>query len=74
MLIFISLDISNMIWPWPGEKGASRQRRYGVATFCESETLWRLEKGNSSVPIGTLAAATFILGLQERFLRAFADG
>jgi transcriptional regulator with XRE-family HTH domain len=34
--------------------------------FVNRETLWRLEKGDPSVSIGTLATATFILGLQER--------
>jgi transcriptional regulator with XRE-family HTH domain len=34
--------------------------------FVSRDTLWRLERGDPSVAIGTLATAVFVLGLQER--------
>ncbi|MBX9577356.1 MAG: helix-turn-helix domain-containing protein [Chthoniobacterales bacterium] len=51
---------------------ARRKRRISTADmasrlFVSRDTLWRLEKGDPSVAIGTLATATFILQLHERF-------
>ncbi len=51
---------------------ARRKRRISTADmasrlFVSRDTLWRLEKGDPSVAIGTLATALFILQLHERF-------
>ena len=50
---------------------ARRKRRTSTADmasrlFVSRDTLWRLEKGDSSVAIGTLTTAAFILQLHER--------
>jgi transcriptional regulator with XRE-family HTH domain len=50
---------------------ARRKRRISTADmasrlFVSRDTLWRLEKGDPSVAIGTLATAVFILQLHER--------
>lgn len=50
---------------------ARRKRRISTADmasrlFVSRDTLWRLEKGDPSVAIGTLATALFILQLHER--------
>ncbi len=49
------------------------RRRRGISTadmasrlFVGRETLWRLERGDPSVSVGTLATATFILQLEDR--------
>jgi len=34
--------------------------------FVSRDTLWRLERGDPAVALGTLATATFILQLQDR--------
>ena len=34
--------------------------------FVSRDTLWRLERGDPTVAVGTLATAVFVLGLQER--------
>jgi hypothetical protein len=34
--------------------------------FVSRDTLWRLERGDPTVAIGTLATATFVLQLQDR--------
>lgn len=34
--------------------------------FVSRDTLWRMERGDPTVALGTLATATFILGLQDR--------
>jgi transcriptional regulator with XRE-family HTH domain len=34
--------------------------------FVSRDTLWRLEKGDPTVSVGTLATAAFILQLQDR--------
>lgn len=56
-----------------GRDLAVARRKRGISTtdmasrlFVNRETLWRLEKGDQSVSIGTLATLAFILGLQER--------
>jgi len=50
---------------------ARRKRRISTADmasrlFVSRDTLWRLEKGDPSVAIGTLATAAFILQLHEQ--------
>jgi len=34
--------------------------------FVSRDTLWRLERGDPSVSLGTLATAAFVLGLHDR--------
>lgn len=50
---------------------ARRKRRISTADmaarlFVSRDTLWRLERGDSSVSSGTLATAIFVLGLHDR--------
>ncbi|HLB34761.1 MAG: hypothetical protein A3F67_05845 [Verrucomicrobia bacterium RIFCSPHIGHO2_12_FULL_41_10] len=50
---------------------ARRKRRISTVDmasrlFVSRDTLWRLEKGDPSVSIGTLATAAFILQIHER--------
>jgi len=50
---------------------ARRKRRISTADmasrlFVSRNTLWRLERGDPTVAIGTLATATFILQLHDR--------
>ena len=52
---------------------ARRKRRISTADmasrlFVSRDTLWRLEKGDPSVAIGTLATAAFILQLHEQLM------
>ncbi len=56
-----------------GRDLALARRRRGISTadmaarlFVSRDTLWRLERGDPSVAIGTLASAAFILQLHER--------
>jgi transcriptional regulator with XRE-family HTH domain len=51
---------------------ARRKRRISTADmaarlFVSRDTLWRLERGDPGVSIGTLATAAFILQLHDRF-------
>jgi hypothetical protein len=41
-------------------------RDMAARLFVSRDTLWRLERGDPSVALGTLATAIFVLGLQER--------
>jgi transcriptional regulator with XRE-family HTH domain len=52
---------------------ALARRKRGISTsdmaarlFVSRDTLWRLERGDPSVALGTLATAIFVLGLQDR--------
>lgn len=50
---------------------ARRKRRISTSDmaarlFVSRDTLWRLERGDATVAIGTLATAAFILQLHER--------
>lgn len=56
-----------------GRDLALARRKRGISTndmaarlFVSRDTLWRLERGDPTVAIGTLATATFILNLHER--------
>ena len=56
-----------------GRDLALARRKRGIATsdmagrlFVSKDTLWRLEKGDPGVSIGTLATAAFILQLHHR--------
>jgi DNA-binding XRE family transcriptional regulator len=50
---------------------ARRKRRLSTSDmaarlFVSRDTLWRLERGDPTVALGTFATATFVLGLQDR--------
>lgn len=56
-----------------GRDLALARRRRGISTadmaarlFVSRDTLWRLERGDPSVAIGTVASAAFILQLHDR--------
>lgn len=56
-----------------GRDLALARRRRGISTtdmaarlFVSRDTLWRLERGDPSVSLGTFAAAAFVLQLHER--------
>jgi transcriptional regulator with XRE-family HTH domain len=56
-----------------GRDLALARRKRGISTsdmagrlFVSRDTLWRLERGDPTVAMGTLATATFILNLHER--------
>ena len=58
---------------------ARRKRRLSTADMAERlfvsrDTLWRLERGDPGVGIGTLATAAFILQLHERLATLAAPG
>lgn len=50
---------------------ARRKRRISTSDmasrlFVSRDTLWRMERGDPTVALGTLATATFVLGLHDR--------
>ncbi|HXJ58344.1 MAG TPA: helix-turn-helix transcriptional regulator [Verrucomicrobiae bacterium] len=56
-----------------GRDLALARRKRGLSTsdmaarlFVSRDTLWRMERGDSSVALGTLATAIFVLGLHDR--------
>ncbi len=56
-----------------GRDIALARRKRGISTadmaarlFVSRNTLWRLERGDPTVALGTLATAVFILQLQDR--------
>lgn len=56
-----------------GRDLALARRKRGISTadmaerlFVSRDTLWRLERGDPTVAIGTLATAVFVLQLQNR--------
>ena len=56
-----------------GRDLALARRKRGISTadmaerlFVSRDTLWRLERGDPSVAMGTLASAVFVLQLHER--------
>ncbi len=58
---------------------ARRKRRISTSDmaarlFVSRDTLWRLERGDPAVALGTFATATFILGLEERLANLAAPG
>jgi len=67
--------------PLPAERALSKlgrdlalaRRKRGISTndmaerlFVSRDTLWRLERGDPTVALGTLVTAAFILNLHER--------
>ncbi len=62
-----------------GRDLALARRRRGISTedmaarlFIGRRTLWRLEKGDPTVAMGTLASAAYVLQLQDRLARLAA--
>ena len=62
-----------------GRDLALARRKRGISTtdmaerlFVSRDTLWRLEKGDPTVSLGTLATAAFVLQLHDR-LASLAD-
>jgi len=56
-----------------GRDLALARRKRGISTndmaarlFVSRDTLWRLERGDPTVAVGTLATATFVLKLHDR--------
>jgi transcriptional regulator with XRE-family HTH domain len=56
-----------------GRDLAVARRKRGISTadmagrlFVSRDTLWRLERGDPTVSMGTMATAAFVLQLQER--------
>lgn len=64
-----------------GRDIALARRKRGISTsdmasrlFVSRDTLWRLERGDSSVSLGTLATALFVLQLHGRLADLAAPG
>ena len=62
-----------------GRDLAVARRKRGISTsdmasrlFVSKDTLWRLERGERSVAIGTLATAAFVLQMQDRLANLFS--
>ena len=62
-----------------GHDLALARRRRGISTadmadrlFVSRRTLWRLEKGDPTVSLGTLATAAFVLQLHDRLAQLAA--
>src|SRR5579871_6468340 len=56
-----------------GRDLALARRKRGISTsdmaarlFVSRDTLWRLERGDPTVALGTFVTATFVLGLHDR--------
>src|SRR5438132_13371664 len=56
-----------------GRDVALARRKRAISTsdmaarlFVSRDTLWRLERGDPTVALGTLVTATFVLGLRDR--------
>src|SRR5437764_15362522 len=64
-----------------GRDLALARRKRGISTgdmaarlFVSRDTLWRLERGDQTVALGTLATAAFILKLHDRLANLAAPG
>jgi len=64
-----------------GRDLAMARRKRGISTadmaarlFVSKDTLWRLEKGDPGVSMGTLATAAFVLQLHQRLGELAAPG
>src|ERR1019366_7899996 len=64
-----------------GRDLALARRKRGISTsdmaarlFVSRDTLWRLERGDPTVSLGTLATAAFILKLHDRLANLAAPG
>jgi hypothetical protein len=49
-----------------GASAASPPTTWRPRLFVSRDTLWRLERGDPTVALGTLVTATFVLGLHDR--------
>jgi len=65
---------------WGRDLALARRKR-GIATadmaarlFVSRDTLWRLERGDATVAMGTLASAAFVLQLHDRLANLAAPG
>jgi transcriptional regulator with XRE-family HTH domain len=83
----MSQQVASM--PLPAERAlrklgrdlALARRKRGISTndmaarlFVSRDTLWRLERGDPTVALGTLVTATFILNLHDRLTNLAAPG
>ena len=59
--------------PWPEGNEALRRGDMAARLFVSRDTLWRLERGDPSVALGTLATAIFILQMHDRLARLQRD-
>jgi transcriptional regulator with XRE-family HTH domain len=64
-----------------GRDLALARRKRGISTsdmaarlFVSRDTLWRLERGDPAVALGTLATAAFVLGLHDRLASLASPG
>lgn len=64
-----------------GRDLALARRKRGISTedmaarlFVSRDTLWRLERGDPSVALGTLSTAAFVLQLHDRLANLAAPG
>ena len=64
-----------------GRDLAVARRKRGISTsdmaarlFVRRDTLWRLERGDPTVALGTLATTIFVLGLHDRLANLAAPG
>src|SRR5437867_1345181 len=64
-----------------GRDLAVARRKRGIGTsdmaarlFVSRDTLWRLERGDPTVALGTFVTATFVLGLHERLANLASAG
>ena len=64
-----------------GRDLAVARRKRGISTadmaarlFVSRDTLWRLERGDPGVALGTLSTALFVLQLHERWADLIAPG
>src|SRR5947209_3725417 len=64
-----------------GRDFALARRKRGISTsdmatrlFVSRDTLWRLERGEPTVSLGTFATAAFVLGLHDRLANLAAPG
>jgi transcriptional regulator with XRE-family HTH domain len=53
-------------------KRALSTRDMAARLFVSRDTLWRLERGEPTVALGTLATAIFVLGLHDRLANLVA--
>jgi transcriptional regulator with XRE-family HTH domain len=64
-----------------GRDLAVARRKRGISTsdmaarlFVSRDTLWRLERGDPTVALGTMATAAFVLNLHDRLANLAAPG
>ena len=55
-----------VIWRWRGRKRGISTSDMAARLFVGRNTLWRLERGDPTVALGTLVTAAFVLNLHDR--------